>query len=329
MTTAGRWVWQPDDVATRVDAGVWQIDLGFQGRRGVVAAYLLAGDGELALIETGPSSTLPALLDGIRAAGFSPERLTHLLVTHIHLDHAGAAGPLARDFPATRVYVHPFGAQHMIDPAKLLASATRIYGDQMVPLWGEVAPIAADRVVSLTDGDELRVAGRRLRIVFTPGHASHHVAYADADAGAAFTGDVGGIRMPGTSYVAAPTPPPDFDPDAWRASADRLRALDARRLYLTHFGAVDDASAHLDRLIPDLDALILIAEQSLAAGEDQPTLTAKIHDHMSAGLGDVPPDLLTNLEWATPSYMAALGLTRYLTKVRRAGGQADRRTDAS
>ncbi len=320
MTTIGRWVWQPEDVATQVDDGVWQLDLGFQGRRGVVAAYLLAGDGDLALIETGPSSTLPTLFAGIHAAGYAPEDLTHLLVTHIHLDHAGAAGPLARDLPNARVYVHPFGAPHMVDPAKLLASATRIYGDQMGPLWGEVAPIAAWQVVSLNDDEELRVAGRRLRVVFTPGHASHHVAYFDGESGAAYTGDVGGIRMPGTSYVAAPTPPPDLDPDAWRTSVDRLRGLNARRLYLTHFGVIDDAPVHLDRLIPDLDALIAIAEETLAAGGDQPTLTANIHAHLSAGLGDVHPDLLTNLEWSTPSYMAALGLTRYLTK-RGTGGR--------
>lgn len=314
MAMAGRWTWHPEDIATQVDDGVWLLDLGFQGRRGVVAAYLLAGAGELALIETGPSSTLATLRAGIRAAGFSPEALTHLLVTHIHLDHAGAAGPLARDLPAARVYVHPFGAPHLVDPAKLLASATRIYGDQMGPLWGEVAPIAADQVVALVDDEELSVAGRRLRVLFTPGHASHHVTYADAEAGAAFTGDVGGIRMPGTDYVCPPTPPPDLDPDAWRTSVERIRALDARRLYLTHFGAVDDAPAHLDRLLPDLDAFLAIAEQTLAEGGDQSILTARIHAHMSAGLGPVHPDLLTNLEWSTPSYMAALGLTRYLTK---------------
>jgi glyoxylase-like metal-dependent hydrolase (beta-lactamase superfamily II) len=323
MTTAGRWIWQPEDVASRVDDGVWLIDLGFQGRRGVVAAYLLAGNGDLALIETGPTSTLPALKDGLRAAGFAPEQLTHLLVTHIHLDHAGAAGPLARELPGVKVYVHPFGAPHMVDPAKLLASATRIYGDRMEPLWGEVAPIAAGQVVPLTDGEDLRVAGRRLRVLFTPGHASHHVAYADDEAGAAFTGDVGGIRMPGTTYVCAPTPPPDLDPDAWRASVTRLKALHARRLYLTHFGPVDDAPAHLERLLPELDAFLGIAEASLAAGEDGDTLTARLHARMAAELGPVPPDVLTNLEWATPSYMATLGLTRYLTK-RRQGGEGPR-----
>jgi glyoxylase-like metal-dependent hydrolase (beta-lactamase superfamily II) len=319
-----RYTWQPQDVATQVDDGVWLIDLGFQGRRGVVAAYLLAGGGDLALIETGPSTTLPNLEAGIRAAGFVPEGLTHLLLTHIHLDHAGAAGPLVRSYPRARVFVHPVGAPHLIDPTKLLASATRIYGDQMGPLWGEVAPVPAGRVVALTDDGELRVAGRTLRVLFTPGHASHHVAYGDAETGAAFTGDVGGIRMPGTAYVCPPTPPPDLDPDAWHASIDRLRSLRPRRLYPTHFGPFDDAPAHLDRLAAELDLFLAIAGETLAAAGDQPTLTARLHDRMAAQLGPVPPDLLTNLEWATPSYMGALGLTRYLTK---RGGQADRRTD--
>jgi glyoxylase-like metal-dependent hydrolase (beta-lactamase superfamily II) len=314
-----RWVWQPEDVVTQVDATVWQIDLGFQGRRGVVAAYLLAGPNELALIETGPTSTRPALLEGIRKAGFPPEQLTHLLVTHIHLDHAGAAGPLLRDLPAAKVYVHPFGAPHMIDPAKLLSSATRIYGDRMEPLWGEVAPIAAEQVVPLTDGETLEIAGRKLDVLFTPGHASHHVAFVDTAAGAIYTGDVGGIRMPGTDYVCAPTPPPDLDPDAWRASIDRLRAVHARRLYLTHFGAFDDASAHLDQVIPDLDAFIMIAQETLENGGDGEMLTANLHTYMSAALGNVPDDLLINLEWSTPSYMATLGLTRYLKKSGRLG----------
>ena len=316
----GRWVWQPEDCVTQVDATVWQIDLGFQGRRGVIAAYLLAGPNELALIETGPTSTMPTLLDGIRQAGFAPEQLTHLLVTHIHLDHAGAAGPLLREFPTAKLYVHPFGASHMIDPAKLLSSATRIYGDQMDTLWGEVAPITAEQVVSLTDGETLHVAGHHLEVIFTPGHASHHVAFADLKAGAMYTGDVGGIRMPGTDYVCAPTPPPDLDPDAWRASVERLRAVHARRLYLTHFGAVDDAPAHLDQIVPDLDAFIMIAEETFEAGGDGEMLTANLHAYMSAALGNVPDDLVTNLEWSTPSYMATLGLTRYLKKSGRLAG---------
>jgi glyoxylase-like metal-dependent hydrolase (beta-lactamase superfamily II) len=317
MSESGRWIWEPQDVVTKVDDSIWLIDLGFQGRRGVVAAYVLAGNNEVALVETGPSSTLPALLDGIKGAGFSPEQLTHILVTHIHLDHSGAAGRLLREAPRAQVFVHPIGAPHLVDPSKLVASATRIYGDNMDPLWGEVAPIPEERVTALNDDEVLNVAGRGLRVLFTPGHASHHVAYVDESSGAAFTGDVGGIRMPGTSYVCAPTPPPELDLDAWRASVQRLKSVSPRRLFLTHFGAVDDAGDHLERLVPELETFVEIAEETLSRGADPSTLTAKLHARMEHELGDVPPDAVINLEWATPSYMATLGLTRYLTKAGR------------
>jgi glyoxylase-like metal-dependent hydrolase (beta-lactamase superfamily II) len=300
--------------AQEIDDGLWIIDLGFQGRQGVIAAFLIAGNDEVALVETGPSSTLSALIKGITAAGFAVEELTAVLPTHIHLDHAGAAGVLARDNPNLTVYIHPFGAPHMVEPTKLIASATRIYGDQMRSLWGEIAPVPEGQVRSVADGETISIAGRTLTALFTPGHANHHVAYWDAAAGVAFTGDVGGIRMPGTNYVCAPTPPPELDPAAWAESVARLKALNARRLLLTHYGAVDDVSFHLGQLLPHLDDFIEIAERAVARGAGQEELTRDLHDRMAAELGDVPEDTLVNLEWATPSYMAALGLTRYLAK---------------
>jgi glyoxylase-like metal-dependent hydrolase (beta-lactamase superfamily II) len=302
---------------TKLDENLWIIDLGFQGRQGIIAAYLIAGNDEVALIETGPSSTLPALAQGINAAGFDVADLTAVLPTHIHLDHAGAAGVLARDNPDLTVYVHPFGAPHMVDPSKLIASATRIYGDKMESLWGEIAPVPEPQVRALADGETISIAGRVLTALFTPGHANHHIAFWDAASGDLFTGDVGGIRMPGTDYVCAPTPPPELDPAAWAKSATRLQALDARRLLLTHYGAFDDVDAHLDQLLPHLDDFIAIAEKANARGASQEELTAALHDRMAAELGAVPEATLVNLEWATPSYMAALGLTRYLAKRRR------------
>ncbi len=301
-------------MATSLGDGLWLLDLEFQGRRGVVAAFLLAGGGELALIETGPTSTLPVLLAGVRAAGFDPADITALLLTHIHLDHAGAAGVLVRDLlPRATVHVHPIGAPHLVEPGKLLASATRIYSDRMDSLWGEVVPVPAERVLPLEDGQPLSVAGRVLTAIFTPGHASHHVTYWDAAAGTAFTGDVGGIRMQGTDYVCPPTPPPDLDPEAWARSVGRLRELAARRLCLTHFGCYDDAAVHLDRLLPELDVFQDLATGALRGGADQETLTAILHDRMADQL-HAGPETLVNLEWATPSYMAALGMTRLLTK---------------
>ena len=302
------------DAATPIGDGLWLIDLRFQGEPGVVAAYLLAGNDELALIETGPSSTLPALRAGIRAAGFDPADLTALLVTHIHLDHSGAAGPLVRECPRASVYVHPIGAPHLADPSKLLASATRIYGDRMDELWGEVAPVPAERIVPLDDGVPVSVAGRVLTPIFTPGHASHHAAYWDAAAGVAFTGDGGGVRMQGTAYNCPPTPPPDLDLEAWAESIARLRALGARRVCPTHFGPFDDAEAHLAALLPELGFFVDTARRVLRGGGDQAALTAALHARMLDRLGDVPEATLRHLELATPSYMAALGLTRLLTK---------------
>lgn len=310
MTTGDVGVYRSDRAATQLDSGTWLIDLGFQGRGQVVAAYLLVDGQDLALIETGPSSTLPNLFAAIRQAGYDPAGIRQILLTHIHLDHAGATGPLVRDNPGITVYVHPFGVPHLIDPSKLVSSATRIYGDQMDPLWGEVAPVDASRIRTLTDGETLSVAGRDMRVIFTPGHAWHHVAYWDAVSGAAFTGDTGGVRMPGTGYNCPPAPPPDLDPAAWAETVRRLRELGARRWCLTHFGPFDDAAEHLDQLLPELDELLRIGFAALDRGADHDALTRLLHDHVVARLGDVPTGILTNLEWATPSYMAALGITR-------------------
>jgi glyoxylase-like metal-dependent hydrolase (beta-lactamase superfamily II) len=296
--------------AIQLEGETWLLDLGFQDRGQVVAAYLLVDRSEFALIETGPSSTLENLKFAVRQAGFDPARIKKLLVTHIHLDHAGAAGVLAREDPEIMVYVHPFGAPHMIDPSKLVSSATRIYGERMDPLWGEVAPIPESQVRVLEDRETIRVAGRDLQVHFTPGHAWHHVAYYDAENGVAYTGDVGGVRMQGTGYNCPPTPPPDLDPASWAASIERLISLGARRWCLTHFGPFDDVPAHAGQILPNLDELLDVGLGALDRGAEHDELTAIVHERMSERLGPVTEDVLTNLEWATPSYMAALGMIR-------------------
>ncbi|MEJ7655069.1 MAG: MBL fold metallo-hydrolase, partial [Chloroflexia bacterium] len=224
------------------------LDLHFQGRPHAIASFLLSGDGEAALIESGPGSTLTALMRGLAASGVEPELVTKILLTHIHLDHAGAAGELTELLPNAVVYVHGIGAPHLLDPSRLLRSAERIYGDQMDPLWGTMHPVPEKRLVVLEDGDVVEAAGRTLRAIYTPGHASHHVAFHDADAGVLFAGDVAGVRLPGLDRVMPPTPPPELNLELWSESINRMLALDLNTLYLTHFGPVHNVADHLDEL---------------------------------------------------------------------------------
>lgn len=305
---------QPGQVTDHGD-GLWQIDLGFQQREGVISAYLLAQGDDLALVETGPTSTLPHLLAGIRSAGFEPSAVGTIVVSHIHLDHSGGAGVLLRDHaPQAVVRVHPVGAPHLIDPSRLVASATRLYGDRMDALWGEVAPIPAERVVALADADPLQVGGRPLSALFTPGHASHHVVVWDPSRGVAFTGDVGGVRMAGTGFNLPPAPPPELDPEGWATSVERMRQLGARRLFLTHGGPFDDVEDHLAQLLPNLTGLIALAKEVLLAGADHDALTERIREWAAQRIGAVDPGVFTNLEWASPSFLAASGVTRLLIK---------------
>jgi glyoxylase-like metal-dependent hydrolase (beta-lactamase superfamily II) len=212
------------------------IDLQFQGRPHIIASYLFYDGNEAALIETGPTTTVDTLVEGIQAAGVPLEALRQLIVTHIHLDHAGAAGVLLRRFPWLRVYVHPVGAPHLADPTKLLASAKRLYGDQLESLWGPVVPIQSEKIIIVEDNDQIKIPGTNLSAFDTPGHARHHHAYLDMHSGLLFTGDVGGVRMPGVRYVRPPTPPPELDIEAWQESIARLRAVQATGLCPTHFG---------------------------------------------------------------------------------------------
>jgi glyoxylase-like metal-dependent hydrolase (beta-lactamase superfamily II) len=308
------WDWKLEDAIEELDAGIFLIDLGFQNRKEVVAAYLLVSDDELALIETGPGSTIEHLRRALKRIGFTFQDLTRVLVTHIHLDHAGAAGLIARENPRVTVHVHPFGAPHLVDPTKLINSATRIYGDQMEPLWGEFAPIHADQVAAFEDEQSLRVAGRNLRVYFTPGHAWHHVAFWDQATATLFTGDVGGVRMPNHTYVCAPTPPPDLDPGAWANSVARMEALGARRLCLTHFGPVYDPGYHLDQVMPEVNKFIGLGVDLFERGADQDRVRQALINQMATDLDSDDPEVLASYEMATPAYMAAMGIERYFRK---------------
>ena len=238
----------PAGALVPVRAGMAYGDLRHEGRIEAIAACLVdTGDG-LALVDPGPSSTREALEALVAAFGARREDIRHVLLTHIHLDHAGAAGSLARDVPRARVYVHARGAPHLADPTRLLDSARRIYGDRMDALWGEFLPVPADRLVVLDGGERLTLGTRRWRVAATPGHAIHHVAYLDEHEGIVFTGDVAGEATQHDTPALPVTPPPDIDLEAWRPSLDAILAWGPEGLLLTHYGLVRDPGAHLDAM---------------------------------------------------------------------------------
>jgi glyoxylase-like metal-dependent hydrolase (beta-lactamase superfamily II) len=303
--------------ATQVDERLWTIDLGFQGWEHVIYSYLLAAPDELALIETGPTSTLPALFAGIQAAGFDPAMLKKIFVSHIHLDHSGGAGAIVRNQPEVEVYVHPVGAPHLIDPTRLVNSAARLYTDRMDQLWGEIVPVPEERVVPLQDGETVEAAGHVLSALFTPGHAGHHAAYWEPNLAAIFTGDVGGVRMPGSNYALPPAPPPELAPEQWAVSVERLRQAGARRLYLTHGGPFDDVSDHIEQLMPNLDRVETICRTAMLEGADDEAVTELLQAHTEEQIGPEAlaiPGMVERYGWATPSFLSALGFRRYLTR---------------
>ncbi|MDH7499132.1 MAG: MBL fold metallo-hydrolase, partial [candidate division NC10 bacterium] len=226
------------------DFQIHPLDLCFRHWPESIASYLVIGPEGPVLVETGPCSTLPTLQGGLAQHGFCPADVKEVLVTHIHLDHGGAAGWWAQQ--GARVHVHQVGAPHLIDPSKLLSSARRIYGDRMDELWGEVLPAPAQRVHALRDGEPIQAGGLSFVALDTPGHARHHMVYLLRDV--AFTGDAAGIRLPNHSYIQVPTVPPEFDLVDWQESIARMRARRLGRLYLTHFGPVNEVEAHLLRL---------------------------------------------------------------------------------
>jgi len=250
-------------------SGVSYFDLNFQGRQRVIACAVLHGAGGVAIVDPGPTSTLPALRRHLADAGISMADVTTILLTHIHLDHAGATGTLVRENPRLRVYVHEIGAPHLADPAKLVASATRLYGDAMDRLWGEIAPVPAGALTTLNGGERLEVGGRTLDVAYTPGHASHHVSYLSADSGVAFVGDTAGVRVVPNGFVLPPTPPPDIDLEAWAKSLTTLEGWRAETLLITHFGPASPTPHHLIAMRDHLGLVGRLSKESLAVeGED-------------------------------------------------------------
>jgi glyoxylase-like metal-dependent hydrolase (beta-lactamase superfamily II) len=260
----------------------------------VIGAHLVR-DG--LIVDPGPASALDNWIDDLA----EPPRA--LMLTHIHLDHAGAAGVLARRFAGLRIYVHEAGAPHVVDPEKLLASAARLYGEEnMWPLWGEVAPVPAERVTALAGGEEVE----GFRVEHTPGHASHHVVYLDLDSGDAFVGDMAGVRVPPSELTVPPTPPPEVDVEAWRASLETIAGLAPTRLRLTHFWTAEDPQRQLDAVRAALERNAELARD----GGREPFL-ATIKDDIERA---ADAETAIRIRQAWPPEHQWLGLERYWRK---------------
>ena len=249
---------------TTLAAGLDYVDLNFLGRSQIIATAIIQGPSGVALIDPGPSTTLDNLRAALKTKGIAIADVRHLLLTHIHLDHAGSTGSLVKENPAIEVFVHERGAPHMIDPSKLLASASRLYGADMDRLWGDFLAVPADRVKAVKGGERIAAGGRELEVAYTPGHAWHHVSYFDASSRVAFVGDTAGIRRGAGAYVMPPTPPPDIELDAWRTSADRILAWDPDTLFLTHFGPSHGARLHFQELMDRLQTWSAIVRRLVA-----------------------------------------------------------------
>src|SRR4051812_870948 len=227
-----------EPVVFEVAPGITAIDTFYGGRERYTAAYLLEGDAP-AIVETGPTTSVEPVVAGLERLGVGAGDLAHIVVTHIHLDHAGGAGVLAQRYPRATVWVHERGAPHLADPTKLVASATMIYGEaEMARLFGEVRPVAPERLRPLADGDRIALGGRALAAPATPGHAKHQVALLDSTTGAVFTGDALGIHPPDLPALRPATPPPDFDLEMAVDSIEHIRELAGDLLLFSHFGPV-------------------------------------------------------------------------------------------
>jgi glyoxylase-like metal-dependent hydrolase (beta-lactamase superfamily II) len=279
------------------------IDLRYLGADRVIGAYLLDTDDGPALFECGPSSCIDALLAGLLERGLALGDIRHLLLSHIHLDHAGAAGVLVRRHPALQVHVSEVGAPHLVDPERLERSARRLYGEAFDSLWGELAPVPEENVHVVGSG----VLG--LECFPSPGHASHHVCYLDRD-GTLYAGDAAGVRIHPYARVMPPTPPPEFDPDAWARTLDAIEARGPQRLALVHFGVVQDVEPHIAELRRRLGDWV----ERVGAGLDEGAFAEAARED----LRDAGQAAVDEYERAMPFWQSYAGLRRYWDKLREA-----------
>ena len=295
--------------------GVTYADLNFRGHARVIATAIIQSAAGVALVDPGPSSCLETLRASLGDHGLSVGDLRAVLLTHIHLDHAGATGSLVQENPEITVYVHERGAPHMIDPAKLLVSAARLYGDAMDELWGPFLPVPEGNIRSLSGGEQIDVADRQVEVAYTPGHASHHVSYFDRASGIALVGDTAGVRMGHELFAMPPTPPPDIDVERWEESVARIRRWQALTLFVTHFGPHENPPSHLDAFLEHLSAMKGMVRKGLEGGGSDDDRAAAFTAEMRLYLQrHLPAGEVALYEQPAPLPLCWLGLARYWRK---------------
>jgi glyoxylase-like metal-dependent hydrolase (beta-lactamase superfamily II) len=306
-----------DPVTFPVADGITAIDTFYGGRERYTAAYLLEAE-RPAIVETGPTTSADHVVAGLARLGVGVRDLAHVVVTHIHLDHAGGVGRIARTFPGATIWVHARGAPHLADPTKLIASATRLYGPaQMSRLFGPVEPVDPDRLRALSDGDRIELGGRTLEVLDTPGHASHHVALADSRTGAVFSGDVLGIHVPDLPVLRPATPPPDFDVQLMLASIERVRER-ARggTILFSHFGPVAEVDRICDLAASRTQAWAGVVRDALERTDDLDEIVALLEREARRDVetGAQAQIDLARFETLSSIRMNAMGIVRYWKK---------------
>ena len=305
-----------ETVTFEVAPGITAIDTFMGGRERYTAAYLVQAH-EPVLIETGPGTSVEPVTRSLDALGVAPDELAHIVLTHIHLDHAGGVGALAKRFSHAAVWVHERGARHLADPTKLVASATRVYGEErMASLFGPVEAVPAERLRVLEDEAILDVGGRSLRALETPGHASHHLALVDSSTGLVFTGDALGIHVPNLPVLRPATPPPDFDLELAVASIERIRAAAGSTLLFAHFGPIGDVDRTCDLAIRRLQDWTRAVRHAMGATTDLDEIVGVLEQEAARDVvtGSQSQLDLDRLETLAGIRMNAQGIMRYLTK---------------
>jgi glyoxylase-like metal-dependent hydrolase (beta-lactamase superfamily II) len=306
-------------VVSEVAPGITAIDTFFGGRRRATAAYLLDAD-EPTIVETGPATSFEPVVAGLERLGIGRTDLAHVVVTHIHLDHAGGVWRIAERFPNATVWVHERGARHLADPTRLLASVTSIYGaETMASLFGPVEPVAAQRIRALGDGDRIELGRRHLETVSTPGHAKHHVALVDSATGAVFTGDALGIHPPDARVLRPATPPPDYDLELAIASIERIRErARGAMLLFSHFGPVEEVERICDLAIERFRAWTATVGEAFERTEDLEEIVRVLQEvaRADAETGAEATLDLQAMETLSSIRMNAMGIVGYWSTVR-------------